>query len=71
MLIGLYVLLEYALGVYGGTGNQLLLLQKYHVDRQALLKAERNILLMKQICWEGKQNLKMADILKVTQSYKT
>jgi hypothetical protein len=50
MLIGLYVLLEYALGVYGGTGNQLLLLQKYHVDRQDLFKAERNILLMKQIC---------------------
>ena len=57
--------------MYGGNGNQLLLLQKYHAERQDLLKAERNILLMKQVCWEDKQYLKMADILKVTQSYKT
>jgi hypothetical protein len=43
-VIGLFILLEYELGVTGGNGNQLLLLQKYHVDRQDLLKAERNIL---------------------------
>jgi len=69
-LIGLFILLEYELWVYGGNGNQLLLLQKYHADRQDLLKAERNILLIKQVCWESKEYLKMAYILKVTQSYK-
>jgi hypothetical protein len=48
-LIGLFILSKYELGVYGGNGSQLLLLQKHHADRQDLLQAEKNILLMKQV----------------------